>query len=82
MARQNLNPYGQSFNQTDYNNSSPLEVIIETPAPQTLYCVKCKRLIFERILSYKTLKNGVRAVTSIHHVCGTLMYKFVNKEGE
>lgn len=82
MARTNRNPFGQSFNQRDYDQSSPLEIIIETPAPQELYCLKCRRKVFTNVASYKILKNGCRVVVSVHHECGTLMHKFAKKEGD
>lgn len=69
------NPFGQSFDQKQYENSTPLEIVINKPAKQDIYCVKCRKKVFTEC-TYKKLKNGTYAVVSVHHGCGTLMYKF------
>ena len=66
----------QSFNQKEYEKAHELNIILIKPAPQYLYCVKCRRKVFTRVSSYKKLSNGRYAVVSVHHACGTLMYRF------
>lgn len=68
----------QVFDQQEYDRRTPLNIVMRKPAPQTLYCVKCRRKVFTRALSYKKLRNGTYAVVSVHHECGTLMHKFTN----
>jgi len=59
-----------------FENQVKLDVVINTPAEQNIFCVKCRRMVFTRNCAYKKLRNGQYAVVSVHHECGTLMYKF------
>ena len=70
-----VNRFGQTFDQKEYDKRTPLEIIIQKPAMQEIYCVKCRRKVLTECV-YKKLKNGTYAVVSIHHACGTLIHKF------
>lgn len=69
------NRYCQSFDQSEYDKRNPMKVVVVKPAMQDIYCVKCRRKVFTECV-YKRLKNGRYAVVSVHHSCGTMMYKF------
>lgn len=67
----------QRFDNKQYQDRIPLKIQVRHPDRQSMYCMKCKKMVNLQG-TYKKLKNGATAIVAPHS-CGVLVYKIVGR---